>query len=118
MMGEAGPSPELDRLSNIIKPFNDQFGNTQWSDLDHVHRLITVDIPGRSRQTRPSRMRRRTPTSRTRASSDKALARVIAVLKDDTELFKQFSDNYTSRKWLADAVLSTSWPLSAMFDSA
>jgi len=41
------PEPELDRLSNIIRAFNDQFGNIPWSDADRVHRLITEEIPAR-----------------------------------------------------------------------
>ena len=32
------PEPELDRLSNILKAFNDQFGNISWTDADRVHR--------------------------------------------------------------------------------
>lgn len=28
------PEPELDRLSNILKTFNEQFGNISWSDSD------------------------------------------------------------------------------------
>src|SRR5687768_15268680 len=39
--------PELDRLSNILKAFNDHFGNIPWSDADRVHKLITQDIPNR-----------------------------------------------------------------------
>ncbi len=31
------PEPELDRLSNILKTFNDQFGNISWTDADRVH---------------------------------------------------------------------------------
>ena len=30
------PEPELDRLSNILKVFNDQFGNIPWTDADRV----------------------------------------------------------------------------------
>jgi type I restriction enzyme R subunit len=41
------PEPELDRLSNILKAFNVQFGNIKWSDADRVHKLITEDIPAR-----------------------------------------------------------------------
>ncbi len=37
--------PELDRLSNILKTFNDQFGNISWADGDRVRKLITEDIP-------------------------------------------------------------------------
>jgi len=40
-----------------------------------------------------------------RIEHDKALARVVtAVLKDDTEPFKQFMDNESFRRWLTDAV--------------
>jgi type I restriction enzyme R subunit len=39
------PEPELDRLSNILKAFNDQIGNIDWQDADRVQRLITEDIP-------------------------------------------------------------------------
>ena len=30
--GGGKPEPELDRLSNIVKTFNDQFGNIDWKD--------------------------------------------------------------------------------------
>ena len=45
--GGAKAEPELDRLSNIIKAFNDQFGSVPWTDADRVQRLITEDIPSR-----------------------------------------------------------------------
>jgi type I restriction enzyme, R subunit len=32
-----------------------------------------------------------------------------AVLKDDTELFRQFSDNDSFRRWLADAVFALTY---------
>ena len=45
-----------------------------------------------------------------RIEHDKALARVMtAVLKDDTELFKQFSDNPSFKKWLADTVFALTY---------
>ena len=45
--GEHKAEPELDLLSNIVKAFNDMFGNVPWTDADRVHRLITEDIPAR-----------------------------------------------------------------------
>ena len=48
-----------------------------------------------------------------RIEHDKALARVMsAVLKDDTELFKQFSDNESFNKWLSDSIFAATyeWP--------
>src|SRR5687768_8619749 len=37
--------PELDRLSNIIRSFNDLFGNITWEDSDRIRRLIASEIP-------------------------------------------------------------------------
>ncbi len=45
--GRRRPEPELDRLSNILHSFNDQFGNITWTDGDRIRRLITEDIPAR-----------------------------------------------------------------------
>jgi type I restriction enzyme R subunit len=100
------PEPELDRLSNIIKTFNDQFGSIPWTDSDRVHRLITADIPSKvATDTAYQNARKNSDKPNARIEHDKALARVMtAVLKDDTELFKQFSDNESFRRWLTDTV--------------
>ena len=40
----------------------------------------------------------------------RALGRVmVALLKDDTELFKQFSDNPSFKRWLEDTVFSATY---------
>lgn len=98
--------PELDRLSNILKSFNDQFGNIPWTDADRVHRLITEDIPSRvAADTAYQNAKRNSDKQNARIEHDKALARVMtAVLKDDTELFKQFMDNESFKRWLTDTV--------------
>ena len=41
------PEPELDRLSNILKLFSDQFGNISWTDGDRVRKLVTEEIPAK-----------------------------------------------------------------------
>jgi len=98
--------PELDRLSNILKAFNDQFGNIPWSDADRVHKLITEDIPNRVAADQAyQNARQNSDRQNARIEHDKALARVMtAVLKDDTELFRQFADNDSFRRWLTDTV--------------
>ncbi len=103
--------PELDRLSNIIKAFNDQFGNIPWSDADRVHKLITEDIPSRVAADRAfQNARQNSDKQNARIEHDKALARVMtAVLKDDTELFKQFMDNEGFRRWMTDTVFGLTY---------
>ena len=100
------PEPEFDRLSNILKEFNDLFGNIEWSDTDRVRRLITEEIPARvAADTAYQNARQHSDEQNARIEHDKALVRVItALVKDDTELFKQFSDNEGFRRWLTDTV--------------
>lgn len=99
-----GRKREVDRLSNIIKTFNDQFGSIPWTDGDRVHRLITEDIPSRvAANGAYQNARKNSDKQNARIEHDRALARMMtAVLRDDTELFKQFSDNEGFRKWLTD----------------
>ena len=105
------PDPELDRLSNILKTFNDQFGNIPWTDADRVHKLITEDIPNRvAADTAYQNAKQNSDRQNARVEHDKALSRVMtAVLKDDTELFKQFMDNESFRRWLTDTVFGLTY---------
>ena len=109
--GGRKPEPELDRLSNILKTFNDQFGNIPWTDADRVHKLITEEIPARvAADTAYQNAKKNSDKQNARIEHDKALARVMtAVLKDDTELFKQFSDNESFRRWLTDTVFGLTY---------
>ena len=109
--GGRKPEPELDRLSNILKTFNDQFGNIDWSDADRVHKLITEDIPNRVAADAAYRnAMKNNDRQNARIEHDKALARVMtAVLKDDTELFKQFMDNASFKRWVTDTVFGLTY---------
>jgi type I restriction enzyme R subunit len=109
--GGHNPEPELDRLSNILRVFNDQFGNIPWTDADRVHKLITEEIPARvAADSAYQNARRNSDKQNARIEHDKALARVMtAVLKDDTELFKQFSDNESFRRWLTDTIFALTY---------
>ena len=109
--GGRKPEPELDRLSSIIKAFNDQFGNIPWTDEDRVRRLITEEIPSRvAADAAYGNAMRNSDRQNARVEHDKALLRVMtALLKDDTELFKQFSDNDSFRRWLTDSVFAATY---------
>jgi type I restriction enzyme R subunit len=109
--GGQRPDPELDRLSNILKTFNDQFGNIPWSDKDRVQRLITEDIPNRvAADAAYQNAKKNSDKQNARIEHDKALTRVMtAVLKDDAELFKQFMDNEGFRRYVTDTVFGLTY---------
>ena len=98
--------PELDRLSNILKTFNEQFGDIPWEDADRVRRLITEEIPSKvAGDTAYRNARENSDRQNARIEHDEALKRVMtAVLNDDMQLFKQFTDNEGFRRWLTDNV--------------
>ena len=105
--GEGGnPGPELDHLSDIIRNFNDLFGDVKWDERDRVRKLITEDIPaGVARDASYQNARRYSDRQNARIECDKALRRVmIGLLQDDTELYKQFTDNESFRRWLQETV--------------
>ncbi len=103
--------PELDRLSNIIRGFNDLFGNITWEDGDRIRQLITTEIPNKvAANAAYQNAMQNSDKQNARIEHDKALGSVIiGLMKDDTELFKQFSDNPEFKRWLADAVFSATY---------
>jgi type I restriction enzyme R subunit len=105
------PEPELDLLSNIVKSFNELWGNIAWTDADHIERLITEDIPKRVAADKAYQNAvKNNDRQNARIEHDKALARVMtAVLKDNTQLFKQFSDNESFKKWLSDSIFAVTY---------
>ena len=109
--GGRKPGPELDTLSNILKAFNDQFGNIPWLDTDRVHKMITEEIPSRvAADTAYQNAKKQGDKSKARIEHDAALRRVmVSLLKDDTELFKQYSDNEGFKRWLADTVFGLTY---------
>ncbi len=109
--GGRKPEPELDRLSNILQVFNEQFGNIEWQDEDRVRRLITEDIPAKVAADQAYRnAQQNNDKQNARIEHDKALMRAMtSFIKDDTQLFKQFSDNDSFRRWLADTVFTQTY---------
>ncbi len=84
------PEPELDRLSNILKTFNDLFGDIAWDDRDRVGELITKTIPAQVAADVAFRnARENSDDANARIEHDKVLARIpTGMVKDDAELFK------------------------------
>ncbi len=109
--GGLRPEPELDRLSNILKTFNEQFGDIPWEDADRVRRLITEEIPAKvAGDTAYRNARENSDRQNARIEHDEALKRVMtAVLNDDMQLFKQFTDNEGFRRWLTDNVFGLTY---------
>jgi type I restriction enzyme R subunit len=102
--GGRKPEPEFDRLSNILKAFNDQFG-TLFTDADRVVRRITEDIAPKVKADKPYQNAKKNTPSAARIELDAALMRVVGpLLKDDTEFYKQFVQNESFRRFVTEMV--------------
>jgi type I restriction enzyme R subunit len=105
------PEAELDRLSNIIRSFNDLFGNITWEDADRIRQLIATEIPDKvAANPAYQNAKQNSDKQNARIEHDRALGNVIVgLMKDDTELFKQFSDNPEFKRWLTDTIFSATF---------
>jgi type I restriction enzyme, R subunit len=102
--------PEFDKLSNIIKAFNDQFGGL-FSDPTAVEKRILEVIPPKVlADEKYQNARKNSDRQNARIEHDNALKRVItAMFKDDAQLFKQFQDNGSFRRWLTDTMFGLTY---------
>lgn len=110
--GSAGHivQPEMDLLSSILSNFNDLFGNIEWNDSDNVERQI-LEIPAMvSRDERYQNAMKNSDKQNARMESERALQQVIfSIMADNMELFKQFQDNPSFKKWLSDMVFNLTY---------
>jgi type I restriction enzyme R subunit len=90
------PEPELDRLSNILKTFNEHFG-TLFTDTDRVAKAPKVAAAAAYQNAKEN------PPHTARMAHDQALAKVMQhLLKDDTQVYKQFVENESFERFVGD----------------
>lgn len=110
--GSAGHivNPEMDYLSMILNDFNDMFGNIDWKEPDNIRRQI-IAIPDMvAKDEKYQNAMKNSDKQNARMESERALQQVIfSVMADNMELFKQFQDNPSFKKWLSDLVFNTTY---------
>jgi type I restriction enzyme R subunit len=102
--------PELDRLSSILNSFNEQFG-TLFTDTDRVTKRIREDIaPKVAADAAYQNAKENTPHT-ARMAHDQALAKAMQhLLKDDTQVYKQFVENESFKRFVGDMVYAITNP--------
>ena len=109
--GGQKPEPEMDKLSNIVSEFNDRFGNIEWKDQDKIEKVIAGELPAKVAGDRAyQNAMANSDKQNARIEHDKALERAMTeILADNTELFKQFSDNDSFRRWLSEMIFAATY---------
>jgi len=103
-------APELDLLSAILDSFNDMFGNIDWNDVDNVRRQI-LEIPAMVfKDEHYQNAMKNSDKQNAKMESERALQQVIFdIMSDNMELFKQFQDNPSFKKWLSDMIFNLTY---------
>jgi len=103
--------PILDKLSNILKNFNDLFGNIDWSDKDRIAGIISNELPAKvASDEKFINARNNSDKQNAKIEHDAALQRVMnSLMQDQVELFKQFMNNEYFKKWLQEEVFKANY---------
>ncbi len=102
--GGFGGEPELVRLSEILKTFNEQFG-TLFTDADRIFKRIKEDVfPAVSKDPAYQNAVANTP-EKSRLELTAAVKKAMGpMLKDDTEFYKQFVQNESFKQFVVTFV--------------
>lgn len=97
---------EFDLLSNIIKSFNDQFGNIAWEDEDRLRKTMNElqeKIRGNENFKNAKASKQNEQTIRI-AHDDALKVAMLGLMKDHTQLYKLYANNKDFKRALADAL--------------
>ncbi|MFO7640016.1 MAG: type I restriction endonuclease subunit R, partial [Candidatus Competibacteraceae bacterium] len=108
--GGRNSEPELDRLSNILKSFNEQFGTT-FTDSDQIVRHITDTIaPKVAADAAYQNAKANTPHT-ARLAHNQALDKVAqGSVRDFTQFYKLYVENESFNRFVSDVVYAITNP--------
>ena len=115
--GGAKPEAEMERLTQIIAEFNNLFGNISWENEDRVHETLTVYIPSQvAKDEKYANARQHSDRQNAQIEHNRALEQVMrAIMEDETQLFKHFTDNATFKAWLQETVFKATYENPSLF---
>jgi type I restriction enzyme R subunit len=98
------PEPEMERLSKILKTFNDTFG-TLFTDSDRVVKKIREEVAPKVQANMAYQNAMQNTPHTARMAHDQALGMAMQILlKDDTQIYKQFVENESFKRFVGDMV--------------
>lgn len=109
------PQPEMERLSEIVSSFNALFGNIPWHDAERIRQRVTEEVPAKVAEDEAyqTAMINNDPANAKVAMVDALGQVMLSLVRDETQLFKEYSDNSDFKKWFEDAVFRATYKKSA-----
>lgn len=108
---EGKRKPEMAGLDDIVKEFNDRFGNIRWSDTDSVRKAIE-SLPNRvsNNVNFQNAVKSNAGREKARNESDEALMNeIMSMIDDNFELFREYTDNVEFKEWLSGNVFQQAY---------
>jgi len=104
------PETEMSPLTRIIQEFNDRFGNIPWKDEDRVRRFIE-ELPEKIKaDSAYQNACRNSDGQNALIEHDKVLGNImLEAFQDFADLYKQFSDNESFKRWLSDRMFKLTY---------
>jgi type I restriction enzyme, R subunit len=109
--GGARPEAALAPLSEILRAFNERWGNIEWKDSDRIERLLVEELPDKlSANAAYQNAMRGGNADKARIELDAALKQAIVdMLSDHADLFKAYTDDQAFRSWLSEAMFNATY---------
>lgn len=103
---------EIDRLSNVVREFNDRFGAVDFRDQDRVERFLFEELPERIRgNERVRNALRNNDRQNARIEHDRAVDdELIGSLADHTDLYALYNTDRSFRAWLQEQLFAAARP--------
>lgn len=109
--GASRTPPEIDRLSSVIRTFNEHWGKIDWDDKDRIQDLVLKEIPARvATDEKYNNACKNSDKNTARIEHDQAYRRVMnSMMRDETRLFKQYADDEGFRNFAHDRSFEQSY---------
>jgi type I restriction enzyme, R subunit len=117
-VGGGKPEVDIDTLENILKAFNQRFGDIEWTDKDKVNQFLTEQLPSEMRKDELT-MKAITDSpdkQNAKISSDNKVDELMQqYLFTQTEIFKKFSTDKDFERRYKEFVFDTLWNTKLLF---
>ncbi len=111
-VNSGGGKSEFDTLENIIKTFNQRFGDIDWTDKDKVHKILTEHLPSEMQADLEliESIKDSPDKQNAKIASDKKLKELMEqYLFTQTEIYKRFTQDTNFQRMYKDFIFDALW---------
>ncbi|MGI2902226.1 type I restriction endonuclease subunit R [Tolypothrix sp. VBCCA 56010] len=100
--------PKLDSLSNIVRDFNDRFGNIEWTEKDKVRRLLFEELPAEiSQDEEYQNAKQNSDRQNAKITFEKKLVdKFQEIIFDQEEAYRKFTEDSEFKTWLSNTLFN------------